>query len=190
MTLFEKAEQFKEKLAKIKVCAFDIDGVLTPGHIWYQDDEMGFNRSTHTSDGYGLKLLMRSGIKTGVISGGDSKGVKKRFIDNLKLDFAYLGDEDKREAFKRVLAEGYAPEEVLYMGDEFFDVPLLQKAGFAVTVPDAAYEVKQFVDYVTTKEGGYGAVREMIEIFRYARGLTPEVLDFDGNPIDFKSTWP
>ena len=59
-----------------------------------------------------------------------------------------------------------------------------------VTVPDAAYEVKQFVDYVTTKEGGYGAVREMIEIFRYARGLTPEVLDFDGNPIDFKSTWP
>jgi len=190
MTLFEKAEKFKEKLMKIKVAAFDIDGVLTPGHIWYQGEEMGFNRATHTSDGYGLKLLMRNGIRTGVISGGDSQGVRKRFIDNLKLDFAYLGDEDKRSAFQKVLDEGYEPEEILYMGDEFFDVPLLQKAGFAVTVPDASYEVKQFADYVTETPGGHGAAREIIEIIRYARGIVPEVLDFDGNKIDFKKTWP
>jgi 3-deoxy-D-manno-octulosonate 8-phosphate phosphatase (KDO 8-P phosphatase) len=190
MTLFEKAKEFQDRLNKIKVCAFDIDGVLTPGHVWYQDDVIGFNRSTHTSDGYGLKLLMRSGIRTGVISGGDSVGVRKRFIDNLKLDFAYLGDEDKRTAFQRILDDGYKEEEILFMGDEFFDVPLLKKAGFAVTVPDAPYEVKQFTDYVTTKEGGMGAVREIIEIIRYARGIVPEVLDFDGKPIDFKSTWP
>jgi 3-deoxy-D-manno-octulosonate 8-phosphate phosphatase (KDO 8-P phosphatase) len=151
---------------------------------------MGFNRATHTSDGYGLKLLMRNGIRTGVISGGDSQGVRKRFIDNLKLDFAYLGDEDKRSAFQKVLDEGYEPEEILYMGDEFFDVPLLQKAGFAVTVPDASYEVKQFADYVTETPGGHGAAREIIEIIRYARGIVPEVLDFDGNKIDFKKTWP
>ncbi|OIQ20760.1 MAG: hypothetical protein BM556_02120 [Bacteriovorax sp. MedPE-SWde] len=190
MNLFEVAKKFEDRLKKIKVCAFDIDGVLTPGHVWYQDDTIGFNRSTHTSDGYGLKLLMKNGIRTGVISGGDSVGVRQRFIDNLKLDFAYLGDEDKRKAFQRILDDGYKPEEILFMGDEFFDVPLLKKAGFAVTVPGAPFEVKSFADYVTTKEGGHAAVREIIEVIRYARGIVPEVLDFDDTPIDFKSVWP
>ena len=185
MNLRKEAEKFKDKLSKIKVAAFDIDGVLTPSYVWYQDDVAGFNRMTHTSDGYALKLLMNNGIKVGVISGGDSQGVRKRFIDNLKLDFAYLGDEDKRQAYQRLLDEGYKDEEILYMGDEFFDVPLLQRAGFAATVPHASEEVKNFVDYVTTREGGHASVREVIDILRYARGFYPEVLDFAGNPIPF-----
>ena len=183
--LKEIAVKLKERIEKIKVMAFDIDGVLTTGHIWYAENE-GFNRYSHTSDGYALKMMMRAGFKVGVISGGDSLGVKKRFKDNLKLDFCYFGNEDKREAFNEVLAMGYTDEEVLYMGDEFFDVPLLKKSGLGITVPHASREVKSFADYVTQKEGGYGAVREIIDIVRYAKGIYPEVVDFDGSPIDFK----
>ncbi|MFG1499451.1 HAD hydrolase family protein [Halobacteriovorax sp. XZX-3] len=190
MDLFTKAQKYKEKLKDIKVLAFDIDGVLTPGHVWYQDDEMGFNRSSHTSDGYALKLLMKAGFKVGVISGGASKGVQERFVNNLKLDFAFLGDEDKRVAFKKVLDLGFKQEEVLFMGDEFFDVPLLKAAGFAATTPHASHEIQMYCDYVTQREGGHGAVREVIDIFRYVHGIVPEVLDFDGSPIDFKDTWP
>ena len=185
MDLHKEAEKFKDKLEKIKVAAFDIDGVLTPSFVWYQDDIAGFNRSTHTSDGYALKLLMRNGIKVGVISGGDSQGVRKRFIENLKLDFAFLGDEDKRHAYQKILDMGYKDEEILYMGDEFFDVPLLQRAGFAATVPHASLEVKKFADYVTHREGGHASVREVIDIIRYARGIVPTVLDFNDQPIKF-----
>ncbi len=184
--LLEVAKKHKEKLSKIKVLAFDIDGVLTTGHIWYAENE-GFNRYSHTSDGYGLKVMMRAGFKVGVISGGDSLGVKKRFKENLGLDFCFLGNEDKREAFKEVLSMGYKEEEILYMGDEFFDVPLIKKAGFGVTVPLASYEVKGFADYVTTRLSGQGAVREVIDILRYAHGIYPEVLDFDDCKIDFTS---
>ena len=73
------------------------------------------------------------------------------------------------------------------MGDEFFDVPLIKKAGFGVTVPLASYEVKGFADYVTTRLSGQGAVREVIDILRYAHGIYPEVLDFDDCKIDFTS---
>ena len=155
--------------------AFDIDGVLTPGHVWFQGEEMGFNRSSHTSDGYALKLLMKSGFKVGVISGGASKGVQERFVNNLKLDFAFLGDEDKRVAFKKVLDLGFKPHEVLFMGDEFFDVPLLKAAGFAATTPLASHEVKSFCDYVTQREGGHAAVREVIDMLRYVQDILPKI---------------
>ena len=128
---------------------------------------------------------MRAGLKVGVISGGDSLGVKKRFVENLKLDFAFLGNEDKREAYKEVLAMGFSDEEILYMGDEFFDVPLLKRAGFGVTTSEASEEVKGFVDYVTTRAAGHACVREVIDMLRYAQGIVPEVLDFDGTPIKF-----
>ncbi len=184
MDLREVAKVHKEKLSKIKVLAFDIDGVLTTGHIWW-DGNVGFNRYSHTSDGYALKLMMRSGFKVGVISGGASEGVKKRFEENLGLDFCFLGNEDKREAYKKVLDLGYTDEEILFVGDEFFDTPLLKRAGFAVTVPHASYEVKKYCDYVTNRKGGEGAVREVIDIMRYNRGIVPEVLDFDDKPMNF-----
>lgn len=190
MNLFEDAKRLREKLSKIKVCAFDIDGVLTNGHVWWDDDKLGFNRLTHTSDGYGLKLLMESGIKTGVISGGDSVSVKKRFIENLKLDFCYLGNEDKRQAFQKLLDQGYKAEEILFMGDELFDIPLLLKSGFRATVLDAPFEVKAVCDFVTTRSGGNGAVREVIDLVRYAQGISPQIKDFDDSLIDLKELWP
>ena len=190
MNLFEIAKKFESKLKKIKVAAFDIDGVLTNGHVWWDGEDLGFNRLTHTSDGYALKLLMEAGIKTGVISGGNSVSVQKRFEENLKLDFAFLGNEDKREAYQKILDMGYRPDEILFMGDELFDIPLLKASGFAATVVDAPHEVKAFCDYVTAREGGKASVREVIDLVRYAQGFSPKILDFDGSEINLKGTWP
>ncbi|WP_127714457.1 HAD family hydrolase [Halobacteriovorax sp. HLS] len=182
--LREVAKKFQAKLDKIKVVAFDVDGILTDGRVWYSGDEMGWNRFTDTSDGYGLKMLKNFGFKVGVITGGDSLSVIKRFKENLKLDFVYYGNEDKREGFQKLLDQGYKAEEVLFMGDEFFDLPLLMASGFSATVPNTSEEIKDRVDYVTSTPAP-GCVREVIDIIRYSRNLYPDILDINGELIKF-----
>lgn len=172
-------EHFKDKLAPIKVLAFDIDGILTNAMISWDGEECGFNRSFNVLDGYGMVALQRLGFKVGVITGGDSLSVLKRFDENLKLDFVYMGKEDKRLAFNELMSEGYKAEEILYMGDELFDMPLLKKAGFSATVSHASHEVAEASDYVCFREGGKGCVREVIDIFRYSRGLEIPIPQFD-----------
>jgi 3-deoxy-D-manno-octulosonate 8-phosphate phosphatase (KDO 8-P phosphatase) len=176
--LKEHAVKFKTKLQKIKVCLFDIDGILTSGGITWEGEDIGFNRTTHALDGHGLKLLMEAGIKVGVISGGDSVGVRKRFTENLKLNFVYLGNEDKRESYKKILEMGYKDEEILYMGDEFIDLPILKRVGFSATVPNASYEVQEVVDYITYRQGGDACAREVIDIVRYAQEIPVKILEF------------
>lgn len=172
------AEKFKDKLSKIKVCIFDIDGILTNGKISWDGDDVGFNRTTHALDGHGLKMLMAAGLTVGVISGGDSIGVRKRFVDNLKLHFGYFGNEDKRESYKKVLALGFTDEQVLYMGDEFIDLPILKRVGFSATVPNASLEIQEAVDYITYREAGDACAREVIDILRYAQNIPVELLEF------------
>lgn len=172
------AQNFKEKLSKIKVCIFDIDGILTDGKISWEGDDVGFNRTTHALDGHGLKMLMGAGLKVGVISGGDSIGVRKRFVENLKLDFAYFGNEDKRESYLKVLGLGFKDEEVLYMGDEFIDLPLLKRCGFSATVPNASLEIQEAVDYITIRQAGDACAREVIDILRYAQEIPVKTLEF------------
>jgi 3-deoxy-D-manno-octulosonate 8-phosphate phosphatase (KDO 8-P phosphatase) len=177
-TLPLTAEKFKAKLSKIKVCIFDIDGILTDGKISWEGEDVGFNRSTHALDGHGLKMLMNAGLKVGVISGGDSIGVRKRFVENLKVSFAYFGNEDKRESYKKVLAMGYKDEEILYMADEFIDLPILRRVGFSATVPNASLEIQEAVDYITFREAGDACAREVIDILRYAQNIPVGLLEF------------
>lgn len=178
MSLRATAKQFEEKLKKIKVVAFDLDGILTDGHLWFNGEEVGWNRSFYIYDGYGMKLLMKAGLKVGVITGGNSVSVRKR-VDLLGLNFCYAGNEDKRAAFTDLLAKyNVTPEEVLYMGDELFDVPLLKKAGFSATVPNCSDEVKEVVDYVTIKESGKGCAREVMDLVRYAQNIQGHTEDF------------
>jgi 3-deoxy-D-manno-octulosonate 8-phosphate phosphatase (KDO 8-P phosphatase) len=178
--------EIEKKLKKIKLFIVDVDGVLTNGIIYYAGAEIGFNRFFHTHDGYILKELQAAGIKTAVISGGNSLGLKKR-VELLNIDYVYLGDEDKRHAYAKIMAVcGLADEEVLYMGDEFFDIPLLKRVGFSATVPNASVEVQAFCDYVTERSGGEGAVREVADMLRSAQGIFPKVIDFDGTEIIFK----
>lgn len=168
------AKKFEEKLKKIKVVIFDLDGILTDAHVWWASEEVGFNRSFNIYDGYGMKLLMKAGLKVGVITGGNSVSVQKR-VEQLGLDFCYAGNEDKRKAYLEVLSRyGVTSDQTLYMGDELFDIPLLRKAGFSATVPNTCEEVLEIVDYVTKRESGKGCAREVIDLVRYAQNIVPD----------------
>ncbi len=175
MSLREASRIFENKLRKIKVVAFDLDGILTDAKVWWASEEVGFNRSFCIYDGYGMKLLMKAGIKVGVITGGNSVSVNKR-VDQLGLDFCYAGNEDKREAFTSLLEKySVTADQVLYMGDELFDIPLLKKSGFSATVPNTSDEVKEIVDYVTVRKSGEGCAREVIDLLRYAQNIGPDL---------------
>tara|TARA_R110000868_G_scaffold80095_3_gene227799 strand:- start:32905 stop:33456 length:552 start_codon:yes stop_codon:yes gene_type:complete len=176
--LRELSKQYAEKLKKIKCLAFDVDGILTNGQVTWDGEELGWNRSTNTADGYMLRYLMSAGFTVGVITGGDSLSVHKRFGENLKLSFVHSGNDDKRSHFKKVLELGFKPEEVLFMGDEFIDLPILKVAGFSATVPEASIEIRESVDYITERHGGMGAAREVMDLLRHAHGLVPDVEHF------------
>jgi 3-deoxy-D-manno-octulosonate 8-phosphate phosphatase (KDO 8-P phosphatase) len=178
MSLKSIAKKFESKLKKIKVVIFDLDGVLTDAHVWWASEEVGFNRTFNIYDGYGMKVLMKAGLKVGVITGGNSVSVQKR-VEQLGLNFCYAGNEDKRAAFVDVLKKyNVEADEVLYMGDELFDIPLLKKSGFSATVPNTCEEVLEIVDYVTKRESGKGCAREVIDLVRYAQNIHPENEDF------------
>ena len=94
------------------------------------------------------------------------------------MDYSFLGNEDKRQAYQKVLDDGYSDSEILYIGDEFFDLPLLRRAGFSATVPNSSHEIQEAVDYVTHCSAGEGAVREVIDLLRYVQGIVPDIPDF------------
>lgn len=175
LNLREIALQYEDKLKKIKVALFDVDGVLTDSRVFWSGEECGYNRFFNTQDGYAMKVLMKAGIKVGIVTGGNSIGVKNRFSD-LGLDYLKMGNEDKRQGFEEILKDsGVNEEEVLYMGDEFFDLPILKRVGFAATPPHASCEIREEVDYITHREGGHGCVREVIDLVRHAQGIVPEI---------------
>lgn len=171
----ELSKKYESKLKNIKIALFDVDGILSDGKLYYSGEEVGYNRFFHTHDGYGLKILMRAGLKVGIITGGNSLGVKKRFTD-LGVDHLEMGNEDKRASFNKILKEeSLTEEQALYMGDEFFDLPILKRAGFSATVPSASIEVREQVDYITHNDSGNGCVREVIDMLRHVQDITPKI---------------
>lgn len=175
LDLRQVAAKYQDKLSKIKMVLFDVDGILTNGKLYWSGEEVGFNRQFHTQDGYGMKILMSAGIKVGVITGGDSIGVRKRF-ELLGIDYLKMGDEDKRHAYLEVLKHsGLSHQEVLYMGDEFFDLPILKTVGFAATVPTASIEIRESVHYISQRLPGEGCAREVIDLVRHAQKIIPTI---------------
>ncbi len=170
-----ESKKHMEKLKKIKIALFDVDGILTDGKVFWSGEEVGFNRFFNTHDGYGLKMLMEAGLKVGIITGGDSLGVRKRF-EGLGVDYLKMGKTDKRAHFDEIMKDAnLSNDEALYMGDEFFDLPILKQAGFSATVPHASHEVAESVDYITQRNGGDGAVREVIDMLRYVQNILPKI---------------
>lgn len=167
-----ETSDIQARLKKIKILILDVDGVMTDGRIFWLDGH-GWTRHFHVKDGYGLKVLMKSGIQVAVISGGESEDVKTR-MKFLKINHVFLGDEDKIKALEKIVeATGLALEEMAFMGDDLFDIPVIEKVGFSATVPHAVEAVKARVHYVTETPGGWGAVREIADAIRKAQGLGP-----------------
>jgi 3-deoxy-D-manno-octulosonate 8-phosphate phosphatase (KDO 8-P phosphatase) len=161
------SEQY-EKLKKLRVLVLDVDGVLTDGRIFWVEGT-GWTRFFSVKDGYGLKLLMKSGVQVGIISGGDSQSVRERG-KFLGVQHIYLGDENKIVAYEKIkTAINAVDEEMAFVGDELFDIPVLKMAGFSATVPHAVHEVKAVVGYISSEQGGMGAVREIADMIRYAK---------------------
>jgi 3-deoxy-D-manno-octulosonate 8-phosphate phosphatase (KDO 8-P phosphatase) len=116
---------------------------------------------------------MKCGVQVAVISGGDSRDVRTR-MEFLKISHVFLGDEDKLKALEKIRdATQLGYEQMAFMGDDLFDIPVLERVGFSATVPHAVDPVKARVHYVTDTPGGWGAVREVADAIRRAQGLGP-----------------
>ena len=164
--------ELRDKLSRIKLMILDVDGVLTDGRIYWLS-EQGWTRSYHTQDGYGIRLMMRNGIQVAVFSGSDSQDIRER-MKILNITHAYLGSEDKIKALEDLIQKtGLSVDQMLFIGDDLFDIPVLERVGFSATVPHACAAVKKRVDYVTEAHGGFGAVRELVEALRQVQGIGP-----------------
>ncbi len=163
-----------KKLAKIKLLLLDVDGVLTDGRIIY-DAEGNELKAFDVKDGHGLKLIQRAGIKVGIITGRSSTVVSRRAAE-LGIEILYQGALKKLEPYFEILAqEGLTDEQVAYVGDDVVDLPILRRVGFSATVADAVPDVAPFVDYVTQRCGGRGAVREICDLLVHASGQWDEL---------------
>lgn len=162
--------QYEANLKKIRMLLLDVDGVLTDGSIFYIKGQ-GWTRIYHIHDGYGIKLLLKQGFRVGVISGGSSEELQER-LKLLGIDLAVLGSEDKLTSMKQLSQKAGIPlDQIAFMGDELFDIPALEASGLAITVPQSAPEVQKVAQWMTTREGGRGAVREVIDQIRKVQRL-------------------
>ena len=167
-----ETSDIQSKLKKIRLLILDVDGIMTDGRIFWLEGH-GWTRHFHIHDGYGLKILMKAGIQVAVISGGDSKDVRIR-MEFLKIPHVFLGDEDKIKALEKIkAATGLEYEQMAFMGDDLFDLPVLERVGFSATVPQAVPPVKARVHYITEASAGWGAVREVADAIRKSQGHGP-----------------
>lgn len=166
----------KERLLNIRLLLLDVDGVLTDGRITY--DVQGVeSKSFDVKDGHGLKMLQRAGIKVGIITGRQSSIVTLR-AQELGIEILHQGAKQKLAPYEAILREhGFEDREVAYVGDDLVDLPILTRVGFAVTVADGVEELREHVDYVTRKEGGRGAVREVCDLLLKECGYWSQVTD-------------
>lgn len=166
--------KLKNRLKKIKMLVLDVDGILTDGSIQWIKGQ-GWTRTYSVIDGYGIKLIQQCGIPVAIMSGGLSEELQER-IKVLKIEHSYLGNEDKLQSLEKLTAvTGIPAEAMAYVADELFDIPVLERVGFAATVPHAQPPVKKICHYVTKNPGGKGAVREVIELIRHAQKLGPHL---------------
>lgn len=158
-----------ERAKKIKLVVFDVDGVMTDGRLIIGDDGLEY-KAFNSQDGLGMKLLKASGVDMAIITGRTSNVVTKR-AESTGIGHFYQGVEDKLEAFLDLLQQtGLSPEQCAFMGDDVVDLPPMRRSGLAVTVPAAPPLVKQHAHFVTPREGGRGAVRDLCELIMRAQG--------------------
>jgi 3-deoxy-D-manno-octulosonate 8-phosphate phosphatase (KDO 8-P phosphatase) len=155
-------DELKQRVARLGLMIFDIDGTLTDGRIFWVPIS-GWTQMYSVRDGMGIKRLQEIGIEVAAISGGDSLSAQMR-MQSLGLRHVHFGSQDKVAHFEKLLAIlKVKPEECGYMGDETVDLPLLRAVGFSACPPEAPDEVRSAVHYVAQKPAGFGAAREVCE---------------------------
>lgn len=156
---------------RVRFLTCDVDGVLTDGKI-YIDDHGHEMKAFSALDGVGLNLLARADIVVGWITGSAAPAVAHR-ARKLGVHHLIMDAADKFAAWEALRARlGMAPEACAHIGDDLPDVPVFRACGFALTVPHAPAAVREHAHYVTSREGGFGAVREVAELILAAQGRT------------------
>jgi 3-deoxy-D-manno-octulosonate 8-phosphate phosphatase (KDO 8-P phosphatase) len=162
------------KAAKVRLFLVDVDGVLTDGGI-ILDGRGVETKRFHVRDGHGIKMMQRAGIEVGIITGRTSEAVRVR-AEELGISLVRQGIFEKSAEWRKILGEkGFSPEESAYVGDDIVDIPLLRQVGFAAAVADAEEYVLSEVDFVSSRRGGHGAVREIIEFVLHSCGAWDKV---------------
>lgn len=158
----------KDRAKKVKMLILDIDGVMTDGRIIY-DSRGNELKCFNVLDGMGLALLGFAQIKVALITAKGSKAVTRRARDIGAVEVKQ-NTIDKLAAFRQILKKyNLKEEDICFVGDDIVDLPIIKRAGFAVSVANGCSEVKKAAHYLTKKEGGKGAVREVIEIILRAQ---------------------
>ena len=166
----------KEKAKNIELVIFDIDGVMTDGSLFFDnngDEYKAFN----SLDGHGLRMLQECGVRVAVITGRKSELVKHRMSD-LGVTLLYQGYRDKIPAFDSLLKEvNLEKNQITYVGDDVVDLPVMSQLEFTIAVQNAHPFVKKHAQWATERYGGRGAVREICEFILDAKGLLDDKLN-------------
>ena len=141
----------------------DVDGVLTDGTLYY-DHQGNKTKGFSTLDGFGIRAWQKAGFLFGIVTGRDDPCTAFRAKD-LHIEIYHAGIKDKQAAIQNIAEEfSVSLDQIVFIGDDLPDLPAIQMCGFGVAVADAVDEVKQVADYVTQRRGGFGAVREVIDL--------------------------
>ncbi|MBF0250567.1 MAG: HAD-IIIA family hydrolase [Alphaproteobacteria bacterium] len=169
MTEKLNAHEAELRLGQIKLLSLDVDGVMTDGGLYYNEDGLQF-RKFNVKDGLGIKLAMKAGVEMCIISASKSKTTLPRARD-LGIRHVRVGSEDKLADLRAIAAElGIDLHEAAHMGDDITDVELMRAVGMPIAVADAMGPALDAARYVTTRPGGAGAVREVCDMLIRARG--------------------
>lgn len=153
----------EDSLKNVKLLILDVDGVLTDGTIAL-NSEGEWTRRFQVRDGVGIKSLMKKGYEVAVITGAKAKDVRER-IKFLGIPHFYENIVDKSEVLPKLLDKlKLKAENCAYIGDDIFDIPILKEVAFSATVPNAIDEALETALYVTKRNGGAGAVREICDL--------------------------
>jgi 3-deoxy-D-manno-octulosonate 8-phosphate phosphatase (KDO 8-P phosphatase) len=165
------SHQLVDRLKRITNFIFDVDGVMTDGSLGSLASGEMF-RTFNVRDGYAFERAVNAGYRICIITGGNQEGVQKR-MEYLKIKDLYMGSggKSKLSIFEKYVTENNIPDnEILYMGDDIPDLEVMAKPELLSTAPkDSVNEILNIADYISTKKGGKGAVREVIEMVMKAQ---------------------
>lgn len=158
-----------ERARQVRLMAFDVDGVLTDGSLWYGEHGEAVKRF-NALDGHGLRLMREGGIAVALVTGREGPIVARRAAD-LGISLVMQGVRDKSQALAGLAQQqGYTLDQVGFMGDDILDLAALQRVGFAASVPDAPHYITQAAHWVASRNGGHGAARECCDLILAAQG--------------------
>ena len=166
----------ESRAKSIKAVLFDVDGVLTDGSLTFDEDGREL-KTFNAKDGQGIVMLNKAGVLTGIITARKNPTVRHRF-ENLGMTKLYEGEKNKIAALEDFMKEYVLNfDEIAYVGDDLPDICVLSKVGLACTPADGMDEVKKYVHFISSKNGGRGAVRQICDFILKSSGRYPEITE-------------